>query len=303
MTIYTGTYAKALKPGVDLWWAQNNEGYFEQWAQIYEKRMSTQNYEEHVQMENFPIASVKLEGQAFPYATSQQGFIQRYVHIVYGLGYVISREAIEDNKYVQLAMQRTKALSDSMHACKETVAWQILNRAFSNSYVLADGVELCSTANLLHTGGTYSNKLATDADLSEASLEQMLNDIGNVTGENGIKVALKGRKLIVPISSQFEANRILHSMQRPGTADNDVNAMRNMGMLPEGCVVSNYLTDSDSFFVLTDAQNGLIHFDKRGMEFVNDTPEFDTEVMKFKGTMRVSFGVTNKLCLFGSQGA
>lgn len=303
MPIYTGHYAKGLKLGVDKWWAQGIQSYFEQYAKIYEKRMSSQNFEEHVQMENFPIASVKLEGQAFPYATSQQGFIQRYVHVTYGLGYAISREAIEDNKYVEIAQQRTKSLMDSMNQCKEVVAWQPLNRAFSNTTTYGDGVELCSTANLLHTGGTYSNKLPVDADLNEAALEDMLNQIGNVTGENGIKVALMGNRLIVPIALQFEAARIMKSLGRVSTADNDINAIKEMGMLPGGIVVSNYLTDNDAWFVQTNAADGLIYYDKRPMEIVNDTPEFDTEVMKFKATMRFCVGVTNKLAIFGSAGA
>ncbi len=298
----TGALSKALKPGVDTWFGLAYNQFPAEYLQIFDKQVSNQNFEEDVGVNGFGLAMVKNEGSPVPYIDMQQNFIKRYVHVVYALGFIITREAIEDNQYMKLAQQRTQALSRSMLQTKENIAANILNRAFSNSYVGADGLELCSTAHLLGKGGTYSNKIATAADLSEAALEQALIDIRAFVDDAGLTIAVKGQKLIIPSALQFEAHRILKSDLQVNSAENNINAMRSMGMLPGGVVVNDYLTDSDAWFIKTDVMEGLKFYQRREVGMENDT-DFDSENMKFKCTERYSFGWTDPRGVYGSPGA
>lgn len=300
--INTGAISKALRPGVNAWFGLAYNRFPEQYKEIFDTYNSMMNFEEDVNVNGFGLAMVKPEGMALSYDSMQQGFLKRYVHVTYALGYVISREAIEDNLYIKLAQQRSESLANSMRQTKETVAANVLNRAFSNSYVGADGLELCSTAHLLSKGGTFSNKIATAADLSEASLEQALIDIAGFTDDAGLRMSARGMKLIVPRQLLFEAQRILKNTDRPNTAERDINAMVSLGMLPGGIVMNNYLTDSDAFFIKTDVAEGLKHYSRRALE-IQDDSDFDTENVKFKASERFSFGWTDPRGIYGSPGA
>lgn len=302
--INTGSIAKALRPGVNEWFGLAYKQIPEQWKEIFDMgiAMSGMNFEEDVNINGLGLASLKPEGSSVNYDTMQQGFTQRYVHATYAQGYIITREAIEDNLYIKLAKQRSESLANAMRQTKENIGANILNRAFSNSYVGADGLELCSTAHLLSKGGTFSNAMSPAADLSEDALEQMLIQIGGFVDDANLRVQVNGMKLIIPIQLQFEAARILKNSMRPGTAERDINAMYNMGMLPGGFVVNRYLSDSDAFFIKTDCQNGLKMFQRRALE-VNDDSDFDTENVKFKATERYSFGWTDARGIVGSAGA
>jgi len=300
--INTGAISKALRPGVNSWFGLAYNQYPEEYKQIFDTMMSSMNFEEDVNVNGFGLATVKPEGMALSYDSMQQGFLKRYVHVTYALGYVISREAIEDNLYIKLAQQRSEALARSMKQTKENVAANILNRAFNSSYTGADALELCSTAHLLSKGGTFSNKIATAADLSEASLEQALIDISGFVDDANLRMSARGMKLIIPRQLQFEAQRILKNMDRPGTAERDINAMVSLGMLPGGIVMNHYLTDTDAFFIKTDVAEGLKHFSRRALE-IKDDSDFDTENVKFKASERFSFGWTDPRGIYGSPGA
>lgn len=302
MAINTGAIAKALRPGVNAWFGNTYMRYPDEYVEIFDTEQSMMNYEEDVNVHGFGLGVVKPEGEAVSYDTMQQGFLQRYVHIVYGLGFIITREAIEDNLYMKLAKSNTEALAQSMKQVKETVGANVLNRGFNSAYVGADGKELFATDHLLSKGGTFSNELATPADLSESSLEQCLIDIAGFVDDASLKMQVRGRKLVVPRQLEFEAQRILKSEYQNDTANNAINALHKGRYLPEGMCVNHYLTDEDAFFIKTDCANGMKHFVRRALMIDNDT-EFDSDNMKFKATERFSFGWTDPRGMFGSPGA
>lgn len=301
--IGTSSYAKALWPGVNTWFGMSYGEHPEEWREIFTSYSSDKNFEEDVGAYGFPLAVVKPEGDSISFADAAQGFVKRYVHITYALGFKISREAIEDNLYMQLTEQRTKALGLSMRQTREVLCANVINRAFNSSYTGADGKELCSTAHLKMKGGTYSNKMATDADLSEASLEQSIIDIMGAVNDSNLKIALMPRKLLIPKELVFEAERILKSALTPSTALNAINALKSKGVLPEGYAVNHYLTDANAFFILTNCPEGLKRFEKRALAVENDTPDFATENMSFKASFRESLGWTDPRCIYGSQGS
>ena len=300
--IGTGSLARSLWPGVNAWVGQDYKEVDHQYKELFEKTQSKKNYEMDVTLSQTGLLTVKPEGQAVTYDDFAQGFTQTYTHLVYGSGFIITREEIEDNQYMELAEKRSRLLGRSAKETKENVAANILNRAFNSSYVGADGLELCSTAHLLEKGGTYKNELNTAADLSEASLEQMCIDIMDFRDGANKLMDARPRKLIVPRALCFEAERILKSNLQNDTANNAINALKSKGVLPEGYCVNYYLTDSDAFFIKTDVMNGLKHFERRAMEVSNDT-DFDSENMKFKVTERYAFGWTDPRGIFGSPGA
>lgn len=299
--INTGAISKALRPGVNSWFGLSYNQYPEEWKEIFDMETSIMNFEEDVNVHGFGLATIKPEGSAISYDTMQQSILQRYIHVTYALGYIISREAIEDNLYVKLAQQRTEALARSMKQTKENIAANILNRAFTSSYVGADALSLCNSAHLLTKGGTLSNVPTIAADLSEVSLEQAMIDIGGFVDDASLRMMAKGMKLIIPRQLQFEAERILNSVLRSGGADNDLNALKSLGMLPGGAVMNHYLTSPSAWFVKTDVQNGLKMFQRRALEVENDT-DFDTENVKFKSSERYSFGWTDFRGIYGSNG-
>ena len=302
MAINTGALARALKPGVDAWFGLAYDEFPEEWSQIFDKYSSDVNFEEDVNVYGFKLGVVKPEGSVLNYDAMQQGWVQRYTHITYGLGYIITREAIEDNLYMKLAQQRTNALAMSMRQTKENVAANVLNNAFAASgYNGADGVSLCNSAHLLSKGGTMSNVPSSAADLSEASVEQALIDIGGYVNDAGLKISAVGQKLILPRQLQFEGERIMKSTLQNDSANNALNAMKNIGVLPGGNVMNHYLSSATAWFIKTNVPDGLKLFQRREIDLQNDT-EFDTENMKFKATERYSVGWSDFRAIYGSNG-
>ena len=250
----------------------------------------------------FGAAPVKSEGTAITFDDAQEAYTARYNNETIALAFSITEEAIEDNLYDRLASRYTKALARSMSHTKQVKAAAILNNAFDSGFTGGDGVELCSTAHPLVNGSTLANEPSTAADLNETSLENGLIDIAGYVDERGLKVSVKGTKLMVPANLQFVADRLLESTLRPGTADNDVNATRNMGMLPDGYAVNHFLTDTDAWFIKTDAPRGFIHFERLSLSTKMEG-DFDTGNVRFKARERYSFGYSDPRCVYGSPGA
>ena len=250
----------------------------------------------------FGNAPTKSEGAGVQFDNANEAFTARYSHETVALAFALTEEAVEDNLYDRLGARYTKALARSMAHTKQVKAAATLNNAFDNNFTGGDGVELCSTAHPLSGGGTFRNEPSTAADLNETSLENALIDISTFVDERNMIVAMRGTKLIIPPQLQFVADRLLESTLRVGTADNDINAVRNMGMLPEGYTVNHFLTDPDAFFIKTDAPNGFKHFERSPMR-TNMEADFDTGNMRFKARERYSFGFSDPRCVFGSPGA
>lgn len=297
-----GSLPRALWPGINKWAGADYNELKHQYKEIFQIDQSSKSYEIDATLSQTGLLRVKPEGSNISYDDFAQGFTQTYTHITYASGFIITREEIEDNQYMELAQKRAKFLGRSAKETKENVAANILNRAFNSSYTGADGVELCSTAHVLEKGGTYRNELATAADLSESSLEQMCIDIMDFRDGANKLINAKPRKLVIPRALCFEAERILKSTLQNDTANNAINALKSKGILPEGYVVNHYLTDSDAFFVLTDVPDGLKLFQRRALETANDS-DFDSENMKFKVTERYSVGWTDPRGIMGSPGA
>lgn len=299
--IGTGSLAKALWPGVNAWYGLAYDEYPMEYGEIFDMERSEQNFEEDVNVHGFGLAPVKPEGQSVSYDDMAQGFLKRYTHITYALGFIITREQIEDNLYMKLAEQRSKALAFSMRQTKENVGANVLNRGFNNAYTGADGLELFSSVHKKSKGGTFRNELATPADLSEAALEQACIDIMKFDNDAGLTISIMPRKMIIPVDLCFEAERILKSNLQNDTANNAINALRSKGVLPEGFVVNHYLTDTDAWFIKTNCPDGMKHFQRRDMSIDNDT-DFDSENMKFKASERFSMGWTDPRGMFGVEG-
>lgn len=299
--ITSGSFAKALWPGVNAWYGKAYNDYPEEWSKLFEKSTSKKAYEEDVGLASFGLASQKSEGAPITYDTERQGYTTRYNHVVYALGFVVTREAFEDDLYDVVGQRKAKGLARSMRQTKEIVGANVYNRAFNSAYTGGDGKEMCATDHPNVSGSTWSNELTTSADMSEAALEQAVIDIAGFRDDRGLLIAAKPKKLIIPYQLQFEAHRILKSAGRTGTDLNDPNAIKDMGLF--GDVITNhYLTDADAWFILTDVNDGLKYFERRGDQFEMDN-DFDTENAKFKATARYSFGWTDPRGIFGSPGA
>ena len=303
MGVITSTsFAKALWPGVNAWYGKAYNEYATEWDKLgFEKNSSKKAYEEDVGLTSFGLAVQKPEGTAISYDSERQGFTSRYTHVVYGLGFIVTREIFEDDQYDVVGQRKAKGLARSMRMTKETVGANIFNRAFNTSYTGGDGVCMLSASHPNVTGGTWSNILATASDLSEAALEQATIDIENFRDDRGLLIAAKPKKLIVPRQLRFEAHRILKADGRTGTDLNDPNALKDMGLFGD-VTVNHFLTDSDAWFIVTDVNDGLKYFERRGDQFEMDN-DFDTENAKFKATARYSFGWTDPRGIFGSPGA
>jgi hypothetical protein len=271
-------------------------------AEIYDTESSDRAFEEEVMLVGFGNANTKSEGAGVTFDSASEAYTARYTHETIALAFALTEEAMEDNLYDRLGARYTKALARSMAHTKQVKAAATLNNAFDNGFTGGDGKELCATDHPLAGGGTLRNEPSTAADLNETSLENALIDISTFVDEKNMIIALRGMKLIVPPQLQFIADRLLESTLRPGTADNDVNAHRNMGMLPEGYVVNHFLTDTDAFFIKTDAPNGFKHFERTPMSTGMEA-DFDTGNMRFKARERYSFGFSDPRAVFGSPGA
>jgi len=301
MAISRSQLVKELEPGLNALFGLEYKRYENQHAEIFDSENSDRAFEEEVMLSGFANAQVKPEGSGVTFDNAQETFTARYTHETIALAFSITEEAIEDNLYDRLSSRYTKALARSMANTKQVKAANVLNNAFSSSYAGGDGKELCATDHPT-IAGTFSNELATSADLNETSLEQALIDIAAFTDERGLKVAAKGMKMIIPSELQFTAERLMKSAQRVGTADNDINAIRSMGMLPQGYVVNNYLTDTDAFFIKTDVPNGLKMFVRSPIKTAMEG-DFDTGNVRYKARERYSFGWSDPRGIFGSPGA
>jgi len=299
--INTGSIAKLLMPGLNAIWGSDYTDYAKEYTDLFATETSDKAYEEDQLVYGLGLAPVKTQGAATVYDSMAQGITSRYTHVAYSLGFVVTREAIKDNQYEKAAINGTKKLARSFRQTKENVAANIYNRAFNSSYTYGDGSALCVTSHST-LAGSQSNTLATAADMTEASLEDMCVQIMNAVDERGLRIQLMPKKLIVPTALAFEATRILKSTGQNDTANNAINALRSMGMFTDGVKVNHYLTDTDAFFIRTDAPNGMKHFEREAAEFTQDN-DFDTSNLKFKGYERYSFGVTDFRGVYGSPGA
>jgi len=298
--ITTGNHPKALWPGMHAFWGRTYNEHPMEYPQIFAMETSRKNYEEDTEVTGFGLAPVKAEGASTSYDSETQGPTKRYTHVVYSLGYIVTREELDDSLYPIVSKRRISGLAFSMRQTKEQVAANILNRAFNSSFTGADGLELCSTAHVT-LDGTQSNELATAADLSEAALEDLLINIRLAKNSRGLRISLQGRCLIIPPNEMFNAERILRSPYRVSTADNDVNAIKHMGLLPDGIKINTYLTDTDAWFIKTNAPHGLMGFQRTPIEFRQDN-DFDTDNAKAKAYERYVFGWTDWRGLFGTPG-
>ena len=302
MPISRAQLAKELEPGLNALFGMEYDRYENEHAEIFDTESSDRAFEEEVMLAGFGSAPTKNEGGAVNFDDAQESFTSRFTHETIALAFSITEEAIEDNLYDSLSSRYTKALARAMAYTKQVKAATILNNAFSSGTTYGDGVELCSTAHPLISGGTNSNEPATAADLNETSLEAAIIQIAGWTDERGLLIAAKPKKLVIPPNLQFVATRLLETEGRVGTADNDLNAIRNNGAVPEGYTVNHYLTDTDAWFLLTDVPNGLKHFNRSPMATSMDA-DFDTGNSRYKARERYSFGVSDPLGIFGSPGA
>ena len=301
MAISRSQLVKELEPGLNALFGLEYKRYENEHEQIFDKETSERAFEEEVMLSGFGNAAIKAEGSGVAYDQANETFTARYTHNTIALAFAITEEAIEDNLYDRLASRYTKALARSMANTKQITAANVLNNGFSTSYPGGDGSPLFSTTHAT-LAGTFQNTLSTQADLNETSLEQSLIDIANFTDERGLKIAGQGVKLIVPVQGQFTAERLMKSQGRVGTTDNDINAIRNMGMLPQGYVVNHFLTDSDAFFIKTDVPNGMKYFERSPIR-TSMEGDFDTGNVRYKARERYSFGWSDPRGIYGSQGA
>ena len=301
MAISRSQLVKELEPGLNALFGLEYKNYANEHSQIFDTENSDRAFEEEVMLSGFGNAGVKPEGQSVNYDAATETFTARYTHETLALAFSITEEAIEDNLYDRLASRYTKALARSMANAKQVKAANVLNRAFNSSYTGGDGLELCSTAHVI-VSGTEQNELSTAADLNETSLEQAMIDIAALTDERGLKIAAQGRKMIVPSALQFTAERLLKSVGRTGTADNDISAVVSMNVIPQGYVVNHYLTDTDAWFIKTDVPNGLKHFVRAPIKTAMEG-DFETGNVRYKARERYSFGWSDWRGVFGSPGA
>ncbi len=300
--------AKALYPGVNAWFGKSYSEHPVEWTRLFDSNTSRRRYEEDVGLSSFGLASVKDEGDGVSYDSERQGFTTRYQHATVGLGFIVTREAVEDDLYDVIAQNKAQGLAFSMRQTKEIIAANVYNRAFSTSYTGGDGASLVASAggggSASHpnvAGGTWTNGPSTAADLSEAALEQASIDIMKYTNDRGLRISVNPQTLIIPVDLVFEAERILQTEKRVATANNDINALKMMGKFPGGIVANHYLTDTDAWFIRTNTPHGMKHWQRRGLEFTIDN-DFDTENAKFKATERYSFGWTDPRGIYGSTG-
>ena len=299
MAISRAQLVKELEPGLNALFGLEYKEYAQEWTEIFETETSDRAFEEEVMLAGFSNAAVKPEGQGVQFDDAQETFTARYTNETIALAFAITEEAIEDNLYDRLASRYTKALARSMASTKNIKGAAVLNNAFDSNFAGGDGKELCATDHPT-LAGTLSNELTTAAELNETSLEQSLIDIAAFTDERGLKIAAQGVRLIIPSALRFTADRLMNSAGRVGTADNDINAIRNMGMISGGYVVNNYLTAAKKFFIKTDVPNGLKHFNRSPIK-TSMEGDFDTGNVRYKARERYVFGFSDPRGIFGSN--
>ena len=299
MAISRSQLVKELEPGLNALFGLEYSRYENQHAEIFTTETSDRAFEEEVMLSGFASAPTKQEGAGVVFDTAGETFTARYNHETIALAFAITEEAIEDNLYDRLAARYTRALARSMSNTKQVKAANVLTQAQFTAVTGGDGVPLISASHPLATGGTFANVLSVAADLNETSLEQSLIDIAGFVDERGLRIATQGRKMIIPKELQFTAERLMKTPQRVGTADNDINAIVSMGMVPEGYSVNNFLTDTDSFFLMTDVPNGMKHFVRSPIKTAIEG-DFDTGNVRFKARERYSFGFSDPRAIFGN---
>ena len=297
----TSSFAKALWPGVNAWYGRAYDQYPEEYNKLFETQKSSKAFEQDVGVSSFGLAVQKAEGAPISYDSERQGFTTTYTHAVYALGFIITREMMEDDQYDVIGKRKAEGLAFSMRQTKEVIGANVYNRAFSGSYLGGDGASLISASHPNIKGGTWSNQIATASDLSEAALEQACIDIAGFTNDAGLLIAVRPETLVIPRQLIFEAKRILDTDGRVGTDNNDLNAIRTLGSIPK-IVTNHFLTDTDAWFIRTNVQDGMKHMERRADSFDMDN-DWDTENAKFKATARYSFGWTDPRGLYASAGA
>ena len=299
--ITTGNFAKALWPGVNAWYGKEYNEYKPEWPALFEQFKSDRNFEEDVGVSSFGLATVKTEGSPISYDTEKQAYITRYIHAVYALGFMVSREAFEDDQYDVVGQRKAQGLAFSMRQTKEILGANVYNNAFTSGYTGGDGSILLVSSHANLAGGTWSNVPSSASDLSEAALEQAVIDIAGFTNDRGLKIAVLPKTLVIPVNLWFDAIRILKADKQPNDLNNNPNAIRTLGLVPE-IAVNHYLTDTDAWFLRTNVKHGMKMFERRADKFDMDN-DFDTENAKFKATGRYSFGWTDPRGLYGTAGA
>jgi hypothetical protein len=299
--ITTGSFSKALWPGVNSWYGKAYDEFQVEWTSLFDKYTSRKAFEEGMGVSSFGLMQVKPEGSGISFDTEVQGFITRYTHIVYALGFIITKEMFDDDQYDVVAERRARGLAFSMRQTKEILGANVYNRAFSASYTGGDGVSLVSASHPNVAGGTWSNTLSTNANLSEAALEQSCIDIAHFTNDRGLKIQVMPKSLIIPPELMFEAERILKSNHRVGSPNNDISAIVSMGKFPDGARVNHYLTSTTAWFLRTNVQDGMKYFEREGDSFAEDN-DWDTGNAKFKGMFRCSFGWTDPRAIYAASG-
>ena len=302
MAISRAQLLKELLPGLNALFGLEYARYGEEHKEIYETETSERSFEEETKLSGFSAAPVKNEGSAIAYDNAQEAFTARYQHETIALGFSITEEAIEDNLYDSLSARYTKALARAMSYTKQVKAASVLNNGFSSSYPGGDNVALFSDSHPLVSGGTNSNIPVVPTDLNETALENAVIQIAAWTDERGLLIAAKPKKLIIPPALQFVATRLLETSLRVGTNDNDINALKNNGSIPEGYTINHFLTDPDAWFLITDVPNGLKHFVRTPLQNSMDG-DFDTGNVRYKSRERYSFGWSDPLGVYGSAGA
>lgn len=296
----TGLWGKLLWPGVNKWYGDGYNDWQTEYTDIFTTESSDRSYEEDVSVSGFGLAQIKGEGQPVSYDSEMQGFLDRYTHATYSLGFIITKELVEDDLYSKAGKRKAQGLARSMRQTKEIVAANILNRAFNTSYTYGDGKALIVSDHPNVAGGTWSNLLSVAADLSESALESAWIQISKYTDDRGLRIAVKPKKLVVPVDEALNAMKIMGTEYEVGTNNNTINVAK--AKYPGGVVTNHYLTDTDAWFILTDVPNGLKHFERVKDSFSMDD-EFETDNAKFKARARYSFGCSDKRAIFGTPGA
>ncbi len=299
--ITTASHPKALWPGIKAWWGQVYAEHATEYDKLFDSDTSNQNYEEDVQLTGFGLVPVKAEGSGVAYDSEIQGFTTRYTHVAYAMGYIVTKEELDDNLYEKVSKRRSGALAMSFRQTKENIAANIYNRAFNSTYLGGDGVSLCNTAHPNTSGGTWANTPTVAADLSEASLENAMIALMTFTNDRGLLINVMPRSLIIAPTEWYNANRILKSVYQSGTGNNDINVLKATNALPEGIVMNHYLTSPHAWFLRTNIQNGMKHYTRIGIQFDQDN-DFDTMNAKAKGYERYSFGWTDPRAVYGVNG-
>ncbi len=298
--INSGSFSKALWPGVNAWYGKAYNDFKVEYTDIFETHKSRKQWEEDVSVSSFGLAMVRGEGAPVQFDTEQQGFLTRYTHVEYALGFIITKNMVDDDQYDIVAPRKAKGLARSMRQTKETIGANVLNRAFNTSFTGGDSKALLASDHPNIAGGTYSNVIAVAADISEAALEQTCIDLGKYLDDRGLKIAVRPQKIIIPVDLDFETNKIMKTEYEVGTANNTVNLVRSR--FPAGVTINHWLTDSDAWFVKTDVDNGLKYFERRGDSFDADN-DWLTDNAMYKATARYSFGWSDPRALYGSAGA